>query len=139
MMGVMFGIMTGLAADLLSKPWVYEVYAAPVKVEPRVVQLEVIVNWTPERIEKEIRDTFPEAPERALAIFQCESSLKPTAKSHTNDHGIAQINATTWHETALDLGLTEYKTDVKQNLEMARFIYEEAGNSFSPWVCDRKV
>lgn len=117
--------------------------------EPKEVQIEVLIDWTPERIEEEVRKTFPEAPERALTVFMCESGkdtdrdgkkeLQPEAVSPTHDYGIAQINRATWHTTALEIGLTEYQTDVQQNLQMARYVYEDAGNSFSPWVCDRKV
>lgn len=107
--------------------------------QPQEVPLEVIISWTPERIKQEIRTTFPEAPELAIAIFKCESGLVPTASSPTSDHGVTQINAPTWDKRAKQLGYNEYKTDVKQNLAMARHVYEEAGNSFRPWVCARKV
>lgn len=117
--------------------------------EPKKVQLEIVVNWTPQRIIQEVKTTFPENPDRAVTVFMCESGrdtdgdgvkeLQPKAVSPTNDFGIAQINRTTWHWTALSMGLDEYQTDVKQNLAMARHIYEEAGNSFSPWTCNRKV
>lgn len=113
------------------------------------VQLEEEIDWTPERIEEEVRAVFPESPERALAVFYCESGmdtngdgkkeLQPEAVSPTHDYGISQINRATWHDTALELGLTEYQTDVQQNLEMARFVYEDAGYTFRPWVCSRKV
>ncbi len=118
-------------------------------VQAQEVLLEVVVQWTPERIEQEVRNTFPEAPERALAIFMCESGkdtdgdgkkeLQPTAVSPTHDYGITQINRATWHTTAIEMGLTEYQTDIKQNLQMARFVYEDSKKSFAPWVCSRKV
>ena len=34
----------------------------------RVVMIEEVIEWTPERIKKEIRDTFPEAPELMVRV-----------------------------------------------------------------------
>lgn len=113
--------------------------------EPREVAIEVVIDWTPERIAKEIRDTFPEAPETAVKIAKCESGLVPTVQSHhrqsygqERSFGIMQIHAPDWEDDAIRLGYKNYRTDVRENLKMARYIYEKAGNSFQPWSCYSK-
>jgi len=135
--GVCFGIVTGLFADVLSKPYVQEVQAATIEEEPKEVRLEIVIDWTPERIEKEIRTLFPEEPNTAVAIFKCESGLIATAKGPTSDYGIAQIHAPSWDYKAIQLGYGDYKTDIEDNLKMARYIYDGRGN-FNDWVCYTK-
>lgn len=50
-------------------------------VAPKEVLIKAHIEWTPERIEREIRETFPENPDLAVAIAKSESgaNLKPTA------------------------------------------------------------
>ena len=90
-------------------------------------------------------NTFPEAPNTALAIVACESGFEINIQSqHTLSYGreqsfgLFQIHAKVHHETAVRLGLYNYKTDPEQNAKMARHIYESAGNSFQPWTCYSK-
>lgn len=92
--------------------------------EPTVVQIEVA--WSEEAIIQKIRDTFPEDPDRAVAIAKCESNLNPKAVSPTNDHGLMQINKTV-HTVEGDI------YDVETNLKFARKLYDERG--FQPWTC----
>lgn len=141
-MGVMFGILTGLVADVLSKPYVYEVQAAPVEVEPRVVQLEVIVNWTPERIEKEIRNVFTEAPNTAVAVAKSESGgvlVKEIRSKNIIHYGqeksfcTFQIHAPVWDPIAKDLGYADYRTNPASCVRLAHYIYKDAGG-FTPWT-----
>ena len=80
--------------------------------------------------------TFPEEPEIMLAIANCESGFNQEAVSHTNDHGVMQINEATWDETAQELGL-DYKNSLDDNLKMARYVYEIQGKD--AWVCFNKV
>lgn len=132
LVGILMGLFVQVSIDMATP-----VYAKQAQEEPEVVQIEVIINWTRERIEKEIRDTFPENPELALAIFECESGLVPTAVGPTNDYGIAQIHSPSWDKKAKQLGYDNYKTDVQDNLAMARYLYEARGN-FDDWVCYTK-
>lgn len=104
---------------------------------PRVI---LIGTTTKEKtIEEKIRDTFPEAPNTAVAIAKCESGLNPNAinnrnKNGTTDGGLMQINSI--HDKYLDeLGLDKF--DVDDNLKFARLLYEERG--FAPWVCYSKI
>lgn len=118
-----------------------EAYTEATTTAPRVVLIEEVINWTPERIEKEIRTVFTEEPNTAVAVAKCESGLNPTIQSrHTLSYGreqsfgIFQIHAKDHHTTAVRLGLTEYKTEVRDNLNMARYLYDDAGG-FTPWTC----
>ncbi len=130
----MFGIVTGIAADILSKPYVMEVQAATIKEEPKPVEIEVVINWTPERIEKEIRATFPEAPNTAVAIAKAEGGLLKERQSDHYRNGVRepsfctfQINEPSWMKTAKILGYGDYKTNPASCIKMARYIYDTAG------------
>ena len=125
MYSVLIGIVTGIVCDILGQPLIVQNVqaSAPVEVEePREVRLEVVVNWTPERIEKEIRTVFHEEPNTAVAIFKCESGLIADIEGPTQDYGIAQIHAPSWDTKAKSLGYGDYKTNVARNLKMARYI-----------------
>lgn len=143
-LGIAGGILLGLLLDGLNKPVVEVALAETVVVEevkPIVVMLEIKVDWTRERIIKEIRDTFPEAPNTAVAIFKCESGLKADIQSghilsygREQSFGVTQIHARDWHNKAMKLGFTKYRTDPGDNLKMARYIYNGRGN-FKDWSC----
>lgn len=121
------------------EPMVYvkEAYAKEhTEVEPKVVQIVVETNWTPEKIEQLIRDTFPEMPNTMVAVAKCESGLRPNAVGPTSDYGTLQIHAPTWHDTAINMGYENYRTDVAENIEFARHIYDVQG--IEAWVCYTK-
>lgn len=142
------GIVSGISLDVYFTTQVEQVYAAEAHFEasePREVLIEVVYDWTSERIEQEIRDTFPESPDLAVKIAKCESGLVPDIQSQhmwrgeqERSFGIFQVHKDSWHNTAISLGLTEYQTDVKQNLAMARYIYENAGHRWTDWSCYTK-
>lgn len=110
---------------------------------PKEVRIEVIYNWDEERIKEEIRHLFPETPELALAIAQCESGFKMIQSHHMQPYGreesfgIFQIHARAWHDQAVTLGFEKYQTDIKHNLQMARYIYDNHG--WYPWSCLKMV
>lgn len=140
------GILIGICTDVILKNiHVQEVEAATTIEEPKEVQIEVIIDWTPERIKKEIRDTFPEQPELAIKIAQCESGLVPNIQSHhkqsygrERSFSIFQVHEPDWGDDAIRLGLNDWKTDPAENIKLARYIYEKAGNKFTPWSCYTK-
>lgn len=88
-----------------------------------------------EEIEDLIRDTFPEDPDRALAIAKCESNLNPNALSKTHDGGVFQIHVPVHQERLTELGLDIW--DPEDNVKFARILYEERG--WKPWVCDQLI
>ena len=78
---------------------------------------------------------FPEEPHIAVAVARCESGLNADIQGPTNDYGLMQIHAPSWQAVAERLGLTEYRTNPVQNVQLARYIYDNAGGSFRDWVC----
>ena len=142
---IVAGILFGIILDINNTPYVEIVEASEQVVEKKEVRIKVLIDWTPERIKQEIRDTFPEAPELAVAIAKCESGLVADIQSRhvlsygrEQSFGLMQIQAKVWHNDAISLGYHNYKTDVIDNLKMARYIYEQAGNRFTPWTCYTK-
>ena len=77
---------------------------------------------------------FPEQPRTALLVANCESGLNQDARGPTRDFGLFQVHEPTWDQTAKQLGL-DYKNKIVDNIEMARHIYDAAGQSWQPWVC----
>lgn len=131
LVGIVMGILVQVSIDSATP-----VYAVnEIVEEEEVIEIEVVIDWTKERIEKEIRATFPEDPETAIAIFKCESGLRPDAKGPTSDYGVAQIHQPSWDKVAKRLGHEDYQTDVRDNLAMARHIYDNAGKKWTDWVC----
>lgn len=125
----------------LLQPQVEIVYAAPLVEEPKEeVRLEVIIDWTEERIIEEIETVFYDAP-IMVKVARCEGRVKgkldPNAYNPTNgshDNGIFQISDKFHRERYLALGFTDM-TDVKQNLAYARILYDESG--LQPWFSSR--
>lgn len=135
------GIVLGIVIHVLSQPVVYVKEVEASEPEEVVVQLEVKIEWTKERIEQEIRTVFHEAPNTAVAIFKCESGLRADIQSHhtlsygrEESFGVTQIHARDWHKKAIALGFENYRTDPGDNLKMARHIYDGRGN-FKDWSC----
>lgn len=143
------GILMGICIDVILKNITYEEYIEIAHAEeiekPKSVRLEVIYNWTEERIEQEIRTVFWEDPETAVKIAKCESGLRPAVQSkhilsygQERSFGIFQIHAPDWHTTAIRLGYNDYQTDVLDNLHMARYIYDQRGKMWLDWTCYTK-
>lgn len=112
---------------------------------PQEVRIEVVVNWDKQRIEQEIRTVFWEDPETAVKVAKCESGLVATAQSnHTLSYGrersfsIFQVHEPDWADDAERLGLHEWRTNPKENIQLARYIYDRAGKRWTPWSCYTK-
>ena len=144
--GMLGGILLGITIDFFSAPSERYVYAKeePVVV-PQEVRIRVHIEWTKERIEQEIRNTFTEDPETAIKIAHCESSLVLDVQSYhvlngerEQSHGIFQIHSPSWHKKAVELGYENYKTDPADNIAMARYIYDNAGKRWRDWSCYTK-
>lgn len=104
------------------------------------IEKELGSYWTVKaNILSEIRKTFPEDPDTAIAIAYCESGLKPTAhnphnRNGTTDGGLWQINSV--HDKRLkQLGLNKY--DPEDATKFARMLYDERGG-WGDWVCHTK-
>lgn len=144
---ILVGIIGGIFYDVIEQSSIVvidNVQASELVTEQKSVQvmLEVYVDWTPERIEQEIRTVFHETPNTAVAIAKCESGLRPVIQSHhildygrELSFGIFQIHKPVWHKVALNLGYDNYQTDVIDNLKMARYIYDQKGQRWTDWTC----
>ena len=86
-------------------------------------------------IEELIVETFPEEPEKALAIARCESGLRPDAWSPTQDGGVFQIHVPVHGKRLEELGLDIW--DPEDNIKFARMLYDESG--WRPWVCTKII
>ena len=123
-----------LTYDLIDRqqPIIYEATAqeAPVVVEiPALIRVEI--DWTEQRIEKEIRATFPEDPDTAVAIAKAESELNANAynpEAHNGCNGSVGIMQIACVHNQSD---KEALKDIQFNLKVARRIYDAGG--WKPW------
>ena len=143
-LSIVLGIFLGILIDIQKQNNIL-IYKAEAKelvaTSTPEVLVRVQIEWTRERIIEQIRTTFPEAPNTAVAIFKCESGLKADIQSHhilsygrEESFGVSQIHAKDWDARAMKLGFVNYKTDPGDNLKMARYIYDGRGN-FKDWSC----
>lgn len=131
--GVCIGIFLGLLIDTaqrtMEEPIIYTAHAQ--EVAPKEVLIEVRINWTKERIEEEIRKTFPEDPERAVAIAKAESGLRIDAvnpEQHKGCKGSIGIMQIACVHNIEDIDALK---DPIVNLKKAREIYDREG--WQPW------
>lgn len=74
----------------------------------------------------------------ACRVLMCESHGNPHAVSHTNDHGLWQLNAPSWRTTFPSVVGVSWEAGVYDpvlNTEFAAWLYHQSG--WSPWVCAR--
>ena len=131
------GMLYALTVGINNIPPTEVVYAAEERVVgPKEVRIEVIYNWTEERIIEEIHAVFPDAPIMEK-VARCESTFKSTAMNPTNesyDKGIFQISEKFHGETYRAMGYTDMH-DIKQNLAYARYLYDR--NGLSDWSASK--
>ena len=124
---IMLGIFGGILLDGWIESGTTPIVYAKEPDPPRVVLLEVKIDWTELRIKEEIRRVFPEDSETMIKVAWCESRLIPTARNvntnGTQDRGLFQLNDI--HEFEGDL------FDVRNNLKHARTLYDR--NGLSDW------
>lgn len=109
-------------------------------VEAKEVKIEVVYNWDEDRIVEEIQKTFHETPNTAVAVAKCESGLDVDIQSQhilsygqEQSFGLFQIHKPDWHDKAVELGLDDYATNPRTNLELAKYIYDRYG--WRMWSC----
>jgi len=112
-----------------------EVEAPTTIEEPKEVMIEVVYNWTPERIEEEVRKVFPDAPVM-LKVMKCEGGYDIDAHNPTNnshDRGLFQIS-TKYHGAEVKrLGLD--MNDPVDNIKYARILYDK--NGLADWQASK--
>lgn len=97
---------------------------------------------TTAEIVSEIANEFSDVPKadlvRAINIAFCESGIRTDAYNFntnaTGDHSIFQINDV--HTKTFG---GKFKEDWRENIRVARKIYDRHSQSFSAWVCNRKI
>lgn len=126
-------------------PVVETAHAEATVTENVATEVLVEVVYSREDIIEKIKAAFPEAPETAVKVAICESNLVKDIQSHhvlngvrERSFGIFQIHEPSWNHVAMNLGYTEYQTDIEQNIAIARYIYDNAGKSFRDWSCYSK-
>ena len=87
-------------------------------------------------IREVIEANFGEEKYMAYKIMKCESNGRPNAVNYnangTRDSGLFQINSVHAYLVNGDL---DSLFDPKVNIQVAKKVYERAGNSWEPWVC----
>lgn len=96
-------------------------------------------SWTPARVERRIREVFPEEPDRAVAIAKCQSSLDPfwvlPNVDTSRNWGIFQISDRRLRE--LD-GTPRRAFDPEWNIWAARELWRTRGGFAENWpYCDK--
>lgn len=135
--GMFLGVLTGQLIDIAQQNFRAPIVYAREPEAPKEVLIGT--TYSEETIIRKIKETFPENPERAVAIAECESGLDANAintknKNGSTDGGLMQINST--HDKQMEvLGLDKFNVD--DNLKFARMLYEK--NGFKPWVCNRLI
>lgn len=145
-LAIVTGIIAGILIDVKKAEGVHVIQIAEAATTtPKEVRIEVVVNWTKERIEKEVRTVFWEDPETAVKIAKCESGMRAIVQSHhtlsygqERSFGTMQVHEPDWADDAERLGLHEWRTDPAENLKLARFIYDSAEKKWTPWSCYTK-
>jgi hypothetical protein len=83
-----------------------------------------------------ITSVFGTNAAEAIKIAQCESGLRPTAVSPTNDHGLFQINAVHQPDFTRATGQPWSAVyDAMTNTRYAKWLYDRQG--WAPWSCKR--
>lgn len=114
---MLLGIVGGLGIDTAQRTIGAEIVYAREPEAPRVVLIETRIDWTPERIEKEINDQaqkYNRDPEYMKKVIECESMGSTTIQSYhirkdgtrEQSFGLSQIHLpdhpTVTKEQALD-------------------------------------
>jgi hypothetical protein len=95
-------------------------------------------TWTPEQVEKRVREVFPDVPDHAAAIARCQSFLDPLHvlpnTNGTRNWGVFQLSDALLNELG---GSPRQALDPDWNIRMARRAWERK-QDFSPWPnCDQ--
>ena len=145
--GILLGIAIGAAKNVYGTdtPHIIQVVEAS---EPQEVRIEVIIDWTPERIKQEIRaaaDKYGVSYERMDKTIQCESGYNINIQSHhilsygrEQSYGIAQWHIPAGNRNAEGVLITkEMALDPIQALDAMAY-YFSIGKA-SSWTCYRDI
>lgn len=147
--GVVLGVIGGISVFALNLHLAENVYAAHsglveemssqkqvVEPEPKEVLIEVVYNWTPERIAQEIDKVFHDDAPIMHEVMRCESGGKIDAYNPTNnshDNGLFQISdlyhGSEVRQRGLDVG------NPVDNIAFAKILFDRSG--LQPWSASK--
>lgn len=114
---------------------VIEDYQSELDERAKDLEKEVGVYWkSKSNVKALIREYFPDDAERAIAVANCESGLNQDAVGPTHDYGLFQIHLPSHQRKAEELGL-DVVHSIEDNITFARILYENAGDTWTDWVC----
>lgn len=92
--------------------------------------------WPPDRVERRLREVFPEEPDRVVALVRCLSSLDPLwVFGHANGARTWGLFQLTDREVVLDHRADHLAAlDPEWNIRTARMIRDRTGD-LSRWTC----
>lgn len=134
-------ILGGILLDIqIAEAYKVEVQEVITVIERPEARIEVVYNWDRARIETEIRATFHEEPNTAVAVAIEEGGLWQERQSDHRKNGVRepsfctfQIHEPSWMKEAKRLGYGDYKTNPASCIKMARHIYDTTGKNFNQW------
>lgn len=86
-------------------------------------------------VARQLREAWPEDPDRAVAVGRCESTLRPAAENGQH-RGIMQIAVKVHADRIAAMGYTPAQMfEVAPNLAVARALYDES--KWGPWRSSR--
>ncbi|WP_326469000.1 peptidoglycan-binding domain-containing protein [Actinophytocola sp.] len=97
-----------------------------------------MATWSPEQVERRVREVFPEEPDRAVGIARCQSFLDPlhvlTNTNGTRNWGVFQLS----DKLLRELGGTQLQAyDPEWNIQAARRAWSRH-QDFRDWEhCDQ--
>lgn len=104
------------------------------------VVVEVAPGSSSTGLEAMVEEVFGSEAGVAKRVISCESRWNPNARSHTNDHGLMQINATTWNKPGHHDPVADWigrnwggVYDPYTNLLMGKKIKDRYG--WNSWAC----
>lgn len=129
-------------------PVIYEAHAEEVVASPQEVKLEVVTDWTQQRIEEEIRkvsNKYGVSYDKMWHTIQCESGFSTSTQSHyylggkrEESYGLAQFYLPARNRTADGKVITkEMALDPRIALDAMAFHFA-AGNA-KAWSCYRQL
>jgi len=144
--------LSALEASFASSTAVYEAERADFLENKERLEKLIGSYWTVKaNVVREIRKTFPETPNTAVAVAMAESGMQMIQSNHRYPKDMAghtagtreqsfcyyQIHAPAHDKTADRLGLGDYRTNPESCIKMARVVYDQAGG-WSPWTVYQK-
>ncbi|MFE1440597.1 helix-turn-helix domain-containing protein [Streptomyces sp. NPDC058739] len=126
-----FQVLAGLQANgVVGEPTKKALYTSQVR----------MAVWSPQRVRQRVRAVFPEAPDKAVAIADCQSFLDPLHilpnTNGTRNWGLFQISDTRLRELG---GTPRQALDPEWNIQAARKLWSRQ-RDFGDWPhCERAV